>query len=52
MKEKPHITSRQPTMRAGYRMLAFTKPANVGGKEKKHQVNPAMRLPAMRYSQW
>ena len=32
----------------GFRKLAFTKPANVVGKEKKHQVNPAMRLPAMR----
>ena len=30
----------------GFRRLAFTKPAKNGGKEKKQQVNPALRLPA------
>ena len=32
----------------GFRRLAFTKPANIGGNEKKQQVNPALRLPAGR----
>ena len=32
----------------GFRRQAFTKPANDGGKEKKQQVNPALRLPAGR----
>jgi hypothetical protein len=27
-------------------MVAFTKPAKDKGKEKKQQVNPALRLPA------
>jgi hypothetical protein len=31
--------------------LAFTKPANDTGKEKKQQVKPALRLPAGRYRQ-
>jgi hypothetical protein len=29
-------------------MVAFTKPINSKGKEKKQQVNPALRLPAER----
>jgi hypothetical protein len=32
----------------GFRMLAFTKPANDEGKEKKQQVKPALRLPTER----
>jgi len=35
----------------GFRRLAFTKPANDGGLEKKQQVKPALRLPAGRYAQ-
>ena len=31
-----------------FRRLAFTKPVKDGGKEKKQQVNPALRLPAAR----
>jgi hypothetical protein len=31
--------------------LAFTKPANIKGKENKEQVNPALRLPAARWWQ-
>jgi len=45
------LTSRQPSNAGGFRRLVFTKPANVGGKEKKQQVNPALRLPAGRYGQ-
>ena len=30
----------------GFRRLAFTEPINDKGKEKKQQVNPALRLPA------
>ena len=33
------------------RRLAVSKPANGIGKEKKQQVNPALRLPAERYAQ-
>jgi hypothetical protein len=43
-----HITSRQPSNAGGFRMVAFNKPANDTGKEKKQQVNPALRLPAGR----
>jgi hypothetical protein len=35
----------------GFRRLAFSKPANGKEKEKKQQVNPALRLPAGRYGQ-
>jgi hypothetical protein len=35
------LTSRQPSNAGGFRRLAFTKPANNVGKEKKQQVNPA-----------
>ena len=42
------ITCRQPCNAGGCRRLAFTKPENIGGKEKKQQVKPAMRLPAKR----
>jgi hypothetical protein len=38
------VTSRQPSNASGFRRLAFTKPAIDGGKEKKQQVNPALRL--------
>jgi hypothetical protein len=31
--------------------VAFTKPTNSHGKEKKQQVNPALRLPAERWQQ-
>jgi hypothetical protein len=41
-------TSRQPSNAGDFRGLAFTRPANKGGKEKKQQVNPALRLPAGR----
>jgi hypothetical protein len=44
-------TSRQPSNAGGFGRLAFTKPMNIGGKEKKQQVNPALRLPAGRYGQ-
>jgi hypothetical protein len=43
------LTSRQPSNAGGFQRLAFTKPAKMGGKEKKQQVNPALRLPAGRY---
>jgi hypothetical protein len=45
------ITSRQPSNAGGFRREAFTKPLNSSGKEKKQQVNPALRLPAGRYAQ-
>jgi hypothetical protein len=45
------LTSRQPSNAGGFRRLAFTEPANDKGKEKKQQVNPALRLPAGRYVQ-
>jgi len=32
----------------GFRRLAFTKPINDKGKERKQQVKPALRLPAGR----
>ena len=32
----------------GFRRVAFTKPGNDSGNEKKQQVNPALRLPADR----
>jgi hypothetical protein len=35
-------------MRADFGRLAFTKPTNDKGKEKKQQVKPALRLPAER----
>jgi len=44
------ITSRQPSNTGGFRRLAFTNPVNLGGKEKKQQVIPALRLPAARYA--
>jgi hypothetical protein len=37
--------SRQPSNAGSFRRLAFTKPANGKGKEKKQQVKPALRLP-------
>jgi hypothetical protein len=46
-----HITNRQPSNAGGFRRLAFTRPAKDEGKEKKQQVNPALRLPAERYNQ-
>jgi len=42
------LTSRQPSNAGGFRRLAFTKPANDVGKQKKQKVNPAMRLHAGR----
>jgi hypothetical protein len=45
------LTSRQPSNAGGFRRVAFTKPTNIGGKEKKQQVNPALRLPARRWAQ-
>ena len=39
------LTNRQPSNAGSFRRLAFTKPANDGGKEKKQQVKPALRLP-------
>jgi hypothetical protein len=44
-------TNRQPSNAGGFRRLAFTKPASNRRKEKKQQVNPALRLPAGRYGQ-
>jgi hypothetical protein len=38
----------QPSNAGGFRRLAFTKPVNIGGKENKQQVNPALRLHAGR----
>jgi hypothetical protein len=35
------ITCRQPSNAGGFRRLAFTKPANDGGKQRKEPVNPA-----------
>jgi hypothetical protein len=32
--------------------VALTKPLSDTGKEKKQQVNPALRLPAERYAQF
>jgi hypothetical protein len=47
-----HYAQRAVSLNAGgFRRLAFTKPANDKGKEKKQQVNPALRLPAGRYGQ-
>ena len=45
------LTSRQPSNAGSFRRLAFTELANDGGKEKKQQVNPALRLPAGRWVQ-
>jgi hypothetical protein len=50
-KEALCITNRQPSNAGGFRRLALNRPANVRGKEKKQQVNPALRLPAGRYGQ-
>jgi hypothetical protein len=36
------------SMAGGFRMVAFTKPVNDNGKEKKQQVNPELRLLAGR----
>jgi hypothetical protein len=33
----------------GFRRLAFTKLLSDGGKEKKQQANPALRLPVERW---
>ena len=43
------LTCRQPSNAGGFRRPAFTKPINDKGKEKKQQVNPALRLSATRY---
>jgi hypothetical protein len=48
--EKMLLTSRQPSNAGGFRRVAFTKLTNDKGKEKKQQVNPALRLPAGRYA--
>jgi hypothetical protein len=42
------LTSRQPSNAGGFRRVAFTKLANSKGKENIQQVNPALRLPAVR----
>jgi len=42
------VTSQQPSNAGDYRDLAFTKPVIDKGKEKKQQVNPALRLQAAR----
>jgi len=39
----------QPSNAGSFRRLAFTEPANDGCKEKKQQVNPALRLPPGRW---
>ena len=44
------ITSRQTTIRAGFRRLAFTKPINDKGKANIKQVNTLLRLPVGRSS--
>jgi hypothetical protein len=41
-------TSRQPSNAGSFGRLAVNKPINDCGKEKKQQVNPALRLPAGR----
>jgi len=38
----------QPSNAGVFRRLAFTEPANYGGKKKKHQVTPAKLQPAKR----
>jgi len=43
--------SRQPSNAGGFRRLVFTKPSKDKGKEKRQQVNPALRMPAHRYAQ-
>jgi len=50
MKYLLHPTNRQPSNAGGFQRLAFTKPANGGGKENKQQVKPALRLQAARYA--
>ena len=42
------LTSRQPSNAGSFRRLAFTEHTSSRGKEKKQQVNPALRLPAGR----
>jgi len=44
------LTANEPAAdnAGGTRKRAFTKPANDKEKEKKQQVNPALRLPAER----
>jgi len=42
------LTSRQPSNAGGFRRVAFTKPINDRGKQRKEQVKPALRLPAGR----
>jgi hypothetical protein len=42
------ITGLQPSNAGGIWRFAFTEPANYGGKAKKQQVNPALRLQAGR----
>ena len=36
----------------GFLRLTFTRPTSSGGKEKKQQVTPALRLPAQRWLQF
>jgi len=43
----PWLTSRQPSNAGGFWRLAFTKPINDSGKQRKEQVNPPLRLPAL-----
>jgi hypothetical protein len=43
--------NRQPGKEVGFRRLSVTKPASDTGKEKKQQVNPALRLLAGRSGQ-
>jgi hypothetical protein len=42
------ITSRQPSNAGGFWRVVFNKPINDKGKQRKEQVNPALRLPAGR----
>ena len=42
---KMMLTSLQPSNAGGFRRLAFTKPINDKGKQRKEQANPALRLP-------
>jgi hypothetical protein len=42
------LTSLQPSNAGSFRRLAFNRPANGSGKEKKQQVKPALRLKAGR----
>jgi len=48
LKNRPVHNEPSADNAGGFRKLAFTKPANYMGKEKKQQVKSALRLPAGR----